>query len=121
MMHVGKPGQAALVRLVGLRAFRGVILVVLFSLLPFQEATAHDPGLSSLTLRARANGLEATLTLAVRDAAQLATVDDDSPGVVTQVEFARSRLQLEAAVAKQLLITADGSCLLYTSPSPRDS
>jgi hypothetical protein len=104
-----------LVRLVGLRAFRGVILVVLFSLLPFQEATAHDPGLSSLTLRARANGLEATLTLAVRDAAQLAIVDDDGPGVVTQVEFARSRLQLEAAVAKQLLITADGRVLKVQS------
>jgi hydrogenase/urease accessory protein HupE len=115
MMHVGKPGQAALVRLVGLRAFRGVILVVLFSLLPFQEATAHDPGLSSLTLRARPNGLEATLTLAVRDAAQLATVDDDGPGVVTQVEFARSRLQLEAAVARQLLITADGRVLKVQS------
>jgi len=114
-MHVGKPGQAALVRLVGLRAFRGVILVVLFSLLPFQEATAHDPGLSSLTLRARPNGLEATLTLAVRDAAQLATVDDDGPGVVTQVEFARSRLQLEAAVARQLLITADGRVLKVQS------
>jgi hypothetical protein len=115
MMHIGKPGQAELVRLAGLRVFRGVILVVLFSLLPFQQAAAHDPGLSSLTLRARPNGLEATLTLAVTDAMQLVTLDGDRPGVVSQVEFARSRLQLEAAVARQLLITADGRMLKVQS------
>ncbi len=114
-MHIGKPGQATLVRLVGLRTLRGAILVVLFSLLSFQEATAHDPGLSSLTLCARPNGLEATLTLAVRDAAQLATMDGDGPAVVTQVESARSRLQLEAAVARQLLITTGGRVIKVQS------
>jgi hydrogenase/urease accessory protein HupE len=107
MMHVGKPGQAALVRLVGLRALRGAILVVLFSLLSFQEATAHDPGLSSLAIRQRTNGLEATLTLAVRDASQVAELDANHDGTVTQVEFARSRWQLEAAVGREVLIAAD--------------
>jgi hydrogenase/urease accessory protein HupE len=106
MMHIGTPGQAALVRLVGLRAVRGAIVVTL-SLLPFQEATAHDPGLSSLTLRARPNGLEVTLTLAVRDASQVAELDANHDGTVTQVEFARSRWQLEAAVGREVLIAAD--------------
>jgi hydrogenase/urease accessory protein HupE len=106
MMHIGTPGQAALVRLVGLRAVRGAIVVTL-SLLPFQEATAHDPGLSSLTLRARPNGLEVTLTLAVRDASQVAELDANHDGTVTQVEFARSRWQLEAAVGGEVLIAAD--------------
>jgi hypothetical protein len=115
MMHIGKPGQAALMRLAGLRAVRGAILVVLFSLLPLQHVTAHDPGLSSLTIRQRTNGLEATLTLAVRDAAQLARLNDDRDGVVSQFEFARSRSQLEAAVARQLLIASDGKVLKVQS------
>jgi hydrogenase/urease accessory protein HupE len=110
MMHSRNPGQAASSRLAGLRAARGAILVstVLFSLLPFQEAAAHDPGLSSLTVRPRSNDLKATLTLAVKDAAQLANIDDDHDGTVTQVEFAHMRSQLEGAVARQLVVSLDG-------------
>jgi len=67
------------VRLAGPRIVRGAFLALLFSLLPFQEATAHDPGLSSLTLRPRPNGLDAMLTLAIRDAAQLAELDPAIP------------------------------------------
>jgi hydrogenase/urease accessory protein HupE len=107
-MHSGNPGQAALARLAGSRVVRGVILAVLFSLLPLQETAAHDPGLSSLTIRSRTNGLEATLTLAVRDAAQLAELDENHDGIVTQVEFGRSRLQLEVALARQLVVALDG-------------
>jgi hypothetical protein len=110
MMYSRNPGQAALSRLAGLRAARGAILVstVLFSLLPFQEAAAHDPGLSSLTVRPRSNDLEATLTLAVKDAAQLAELDDDRDGIVTKAEFAQDQSQLEAVVAAQLIVAPDG-------------
>jgi hydrogenase/urease accessory protein HupE len=108
MMHSRNPGQAASSRLAGLRAARGAILVVLFSLLPLQEAAAHDPGLSSLTVRPRSNDLEATLTLAVKDAAQLAALDDDRDGIVTKAEFAQDRSQLEAVVATQLIVAPDG-------------
>ena len=82
--------------------------MVLFSLLTLQEITAHDPGLSSLTICPSPNGLEATLTLAVRDAAQLADLDDDRDGRVTKAEFAHGRSQLEAAVAAQLIVATDG-------------
>jgi hydrogenase/urease accessory protein HupE len=81
---------------------------VLVWLLPLQETTAHDPGLSSLTIRQRTDSLEATLTLAVRDASQLAAIDENHDGVVTQVEFARTRSQLEAAVTRQLAVAMDG-------------
>jgi hydrogenase/urease accessory protein HupE len=108
MMHSRNPGQAASSRLAGLRAARGAILVVLFSLLPLQEAAAHDPGLSSLTVRPRSNDLEATLTLAVKDAGQLAALDDDRDGIVTKAEFAQDRSQLEAVVATQLIVAPDG-------------
>jgi hydrogenase/urease accessory protein HupE len=108
MMHSRNPGQAALMRLAGLRAVRIAILAVLFSLLPLQETTAHDPGLSSLTIRQRPNKVAATLTLAVKDAAQLAELDDNHDGSVTQAEFARSRSQLETAVVRQLVVAPDG-------------
>src|SRR5437763_9203360 len=102
--------QAASSLLAELHTAKGGILVllVLFSLLPFQEAAAHDPGLSSLTIRTHPNGLEATLTLAVKDVAQLVALDYDGDGIVTQAEFAGGRSQLEAVVAAQLIIAPDG-------------
>jgi hydrogenase/urease accessory protein HupE len=107
-MHSENPGQAARLRLAGSRVVRGAILSVLFSLLPLQDIAAHDPGLSGLTIRQRANGLEATLTLAVKDAAQLVELDKDRDGIVTQDEFAQTRSQLETTMARQIFIAADG-------------
>jgi hydrogenase/urease accessory protein HupE len=107
-MHSENPGQAALSRLAGSRVVRGAILAVLSSLVPLQDAAAHDPGLSSLTIRPRTSDSEATLTLAVKDAAQLAELDENHDGTVTQAEFARAGRQLEGAIASQLIIAADG-------------
>jgi hydrogenase/urease accessory protein HupE len=107
-MHSGNPGQATSSRLAGPRVVRGAILVVVLSLLALQETTAHDPGLSSLTICPSPNGLEATLTLAVRDAAQLAELDEERDGRVTKAEFAHGRPQLEAVVATQLIVAPDG-------------
>ena len=118
-MHSRNPGQAALSCLAGSRAVRGAILAILFSLLLLQDAAAHDPGLSSLTIRPRTSGLEATLTLAVKDAAQLTELDENRDGTVTPVEFARSRRQLEAAVAKKVVIAADGKVAKDKSISSR--
>src|SRR5580765_788540 len=106
-MDSRNPGQAASSRLAGSRSVQGAILVILFSLLSLQSAAAHDPGLSSLTIRQRTNSLEATVTLAVKDAAQLAELDGDHDGTVTQAEFAQTRLRFETAVARQLFIAAD--------------
>jgi hydrogenase/urease accessory protein HupE len=118
-MHSENPGQAALSRLAGSRVVRGAILAVLFSLLPLQDAAAHDPGLSSLTICPRTSGLEATLTLAVKDAAQLAEIDENHDGTVTQAEFARGGRQLEAEVARQVVIAPDGKVAKDKSISSR--
>jgi hydrogenase/urease accessory protein HupE len=107
-MHSGNPGQAVSSRLAGLRSAWTAILVLLFSLLPLQETAAHDPGLSSLTIRQRPDRVQATLTLAVKDAAQLAELDDNHDGSVTRAEFARARSQLETAVSGQLVVAPDG-------------
>jgi HupE / UreJ protein len=115
MMRPKNPGQAASTRLAGRRIARSGFLALLFSLLPFQQITAHDPGLSRLAIRAQANSTGATLTLAITDAAQLAELDANHDGIVTRVEFERSRGQLETAVARQLLIAADGKLLQVQS------
>jgi hydrogenase/urease accessory protein HupE len=107
-MDSRNPGQAASPRLAGSRAVPGAILVILFSLLSLQDAAAHDPGLSSLTIRQRTNSLEATLTFAVKDAVQLVELDENHDGTVSQVEFAQTRSQLEAVVSRQIVIAADG-------------
>ena len=106
-MDYRNPGQAASSRLAGSRAVLGAIFVILFSLLSLQDAAAHDPGLSSLTIVLRTNSLEATVTLAIKDAVQLAELDEDHDGLVTQTEFAQTRSQLETAVTRQLFIAAD--------------
>jgi hydrogenase/urease accessory protein HupE len=106
-MDFRNPGQAAS-RLAGSRVARVAILAILFSLLPLQRTSAHDPGLSSLAIHPARNSLEAMLTLAVRGAAQLAELDEDHDGIVTQSEFARTRSQLETAVTRQLFIAVDG-------------
>ena len=107
-MDSRNPGQAALSRLAGSRAVPGAILVIFFSLLSLQDAAAHDPGLSSLTIRQRTNSLEAKLTLAVKDAAQIAELDENHDGAVSQIEFTRGKSQLEAVVSRQIVIAANG-------------
>lgn len=69
---------------------------------------AHDPGLSSVTIRPQLSGLEATVTLAVKDAAQLVDLDGNHDGIVTQAEFGRGQSKLEAVAAAQLLVSLDG-------------
>ena len=113
-MDSRNPGQAAS-RLAGLRAVQGAILAVVISLLPVQDVAAHDPGLSSLTIRQQTNGLEATLTLAVKDAAQIAELDENQDGTVTQAEFGRNQSQFNAAVASQIVIAADGKAVKDSS------
>lgn len=114
-MDSRNPGQAALSRLAGSRVARAAIFAVLLSSLPLQHAKAHDPGLSSLTIRQRTNELEAILTLAVKDAAQLAELDKDHDGIVTQSEFAQTGSQLETVVARQIVLAADGKVIKDTS------
>jgi hydrogenase/urease accessory protein HupE len=118
-MHSENPGRAALLRLAGSRAVRGAILAILLSLLSLRDAAAHDPGLSSLTICSATSTLKATLTLAVKDAAQLAELDENHDGSVTQTEFARGRRQLEAAVESEIVIKADGNLAKDKSISSR--
>jgi hydrogenase/urease accessory protein HupE len=107
-MHSGNPGQV-LSRLAGSPVVRGAILVVLFSLVLLREAAAHDPGLSSFTIRLGTSSLQATLTLAAKDAAELIELDEDHDGTVTQFEFGRGHERLEDAVGREVVIAANSN------------
>jgi len=118
-MDSRNPGQAASSRLAGSRAVQAAIFVILFSSLPVEYAKAHDPGLSSLTIRQHTKSLQATITLAAKDAAQIAGLDQDHNGTVTQAEFGRGHAQLETAVAREVLIAADGKIVKDSSNHSR--
>jgi len=85
-----------------------LLFAVLSSLLLANRALAHDPGLSSVTIRPCSTGLEATLIFAINDAAQLVDLDSNHDGIVTQAEFGRGQAGLESVVAAQLLVSLDG-------------
>jgi hydrogenase/urease accessory protein HupE len=72
------------------------------------SALAHDPGLSSVTIRLRPSEIEAAFTFAVKDAAQFAEMNDNHDGIVTQTEFAHGQSRLEATVATQFVVALDG-------------
>ena len=55
------------------------------------------------------------MTLAVKDAAQVADLDANHDGTVSQTEFGRGQSQLEIAVARELLIAADGKVVKESS------
>jgi hydrogenase/urease accessory protein HupE len=88
---------------------RAVTFLILFALLPCHHASAHDPGLSSVTVHARPNSIDAVLTFALKDAAQLAELDGDHDGIVTQAEFGRGHSRLEAIVATEFVVALDGT------------
>ena len=74
---------------------RMVLLVSgLLSLGAPQVVLAHDPGLSTATLRLTPNEVNATLTFALGDITSLVPLDESLDGKVTQAEFAQSRLRL---------------------------
>lgn len=63
---------------------------------------AHDPGLSTATIKLRPDRLEAQLTFARADLETLVKVDADRDGKTTVEELSAARPQLEALAAESL-------------------
>ena len=55
------------------------------------------------------------MTLAVKDAAQIAELDQDQDGTVTQAEFGRNQSQFDVAVASQIVIAVNGKVVKDSS------
>lgn len=74
---------------------------------PLAQVLAHDPGLSSATVRLSPDKLEANLTFALRDADELANLDTDKDGVVSEEEFTSSEGRLGKLVAQAFEVRFD--------------
>ena len=72
-----------------------------------EQAWAHDPGLSSATVRLFPDKLEATLTFALRDADELAGLDANKDGVVSGEEFTVAEQRLGKIVAEAFEVWFD--------------
>ncbi len=82
----------------------GLALLLASSVLP---ALAHDPGLSSATVRLFPDKLEANLTFALRDADELASLDRDRDGFVSEEEFTAAEERLGQIVADAFEVRFD--------------
>ena len=70
-------------------------------------AWAHDPGLSTATVRLFPDKLEAILTFALKDADELAGLDTNNDGQVSVEEFAAAQERLGETVAKAFEVRFD--------------
>jgi hypothetical protein len=70
-------------------------------------AFAHDPGLSSATVRLFPDKLEAILTFALKDADELASLDANNDGQVSAEEYAASQERLGKTVAAAFEVRFD--------------
>jgi hydrogenase/urease accessory protein HupE len=75
------------------------VLAVALGLGGAGAARAHDPGLSSATIKLFPEKLEAQLTFAIRDAAHLAQLDTDNNGGVSSEEFEEGKARLGELVS----------------------
>jgi hypothetical protein len=72
-------------------------------------ALAHDPGLSSATVRLHPDKLEAILTFALKDADELAGLDTNNDGQVSAEEYAAAQERLGKTVADTFEVRFDGT------------
>lgn len=70
-------------------------------------AWAHDPGLSSATMRLFPDKLEAILTFALKDADELAGLDTNNDGQVSAEEYAAAQERLGNTVAEAFEVRFD--------------
>jgi hydrogenase/urease accessory protein HupE len=84
-------------------------LLCLLLLCAGRAVFAHDPGLSSATVRLFPDKLEAQLTFALRDADELARLDSNNDGTVSAEEFTASEERLGKLVATAFEVRFDDS------------
>ncbi len=71
-------------------------------------ARAHDPGLSTAMVFVQPEQVQVTLAFAVKDAGQIAPLDESGDGVVSAAEFARNQDKLSSIAGDQFTVAFDG-------------
>lgn len=83
------------------------VCFALILVLSLAQVRAHDPGLSSAAVKLFQDKLEANLTFALRDADELAGLDTDKDGMVSEEEFTSSEARLGKLVAEAFEVRFD--------------
>jgi hypothetical protein len=76
---------------------------------------AHDPGLSSATVRLFPDKLEAVFTFAIKDADELAGLDTDNDGQVSGDEFEAAKERLGKTIAEKFEVRFDDAIASATN------
>ena len=82
--------------------------LALVALLLAFAAHAHDPGLSTATVRLAPERLEAVLVFSMRDIATLIELDKDRNGIISPEELAQRDAKLHSIAGHALEVTLDG-------------
>jgi hydrogenase/urease accessory protein HupE len=86
---------------------RAVLCLILLAMATF-TVHAHDPGLSTATVRLQTRKLEAVLVFSVRDVAVLVDLDKDRDGELSKEELAEGAAELQKTVGQALEVKFDG-------------
>jgi hydrogenase/urease accessory protein HupE len=83
-------------------------LAVIFLLIYAQLSAAHAPGLSSVDLMIKAQGVDAKITFALQDIEAFVPMDSDQDAEVTAAEQAASKPKIAEWVIQGVQLTLDG-------------
>jgi hydrogenase/urease accessory protein HupE len=70
-------------------------LAILFTFGLLNSVLAHDPGLSTATVRIAQNNIEVTLGFSIIDTAEIVEIDKDRDAHISKEEFANAALELQ--------------------------
>jgi hydrogenase/urease accessory protein HupE len=89
------------------RATKRLWLSIIIILLPW-KLLAHDPGLSTATLRLEPGKLDAVLVFSVRDLAEMVELDKNRDGQISASELKEGAAELQKRASQALEVTFDG-------------
>jgi len=91
------------------------ILTGLLIVCGMQAAQAHDPGLSTATIKLQADRIEAVLGFSIVDTGELVDLDKDRDGKLSREELAEASAELQLKGPKALDIKLDGQLVPATN------
>jgi hydrogenase/urease accessory protein HupE len=77
--------------------------------------SAHDPGLSTATVRLVQNKIEVTLGFSIIDTAEIVEIDKDRDAHISKEEFAQAAVELQAKGTNALEVKVDSQSIAPTS------
>ncbi len=85
-----------------------VFLAAVFWLSLAAHVFAHDPGLSTATLRLSSDKLEAVLVFSMVDAGEIVDIDKDRNGQISKEELAQAAAEMQKMAGQALEVKFDG-------------